>query len=58
MGADTNDVPYLEFQSDLKRLVRVLQGFKGHVGVAVEPGEVHLHHWGATEDETTINKPL
>lgn len=35
---------YLELHSDLKGLVRVLQGFNGHVRVAIEPGKLHLHH--------------
>lgn len=35
---------YLELHSDLKCLVGVLQGFKGHVRVAIEPGKLHLHH--------------
>ena len=37
-------VLYLELQSDLKGLVRVLQGFKGHVREAMEPGKVHGYH--------------
>ena len=35
---------HLKLQSDLKALVRVLQGLKGHVREAVEPGKVHRYH--------------
>lgn len=38
-------VLYLEFKGHLKGLVRVLQRFKGHVGVAIEPWELHRHSW-------------
>lgn len=37
-------VPHLEFQSDLKSLVGVLQGFKGHVRVTIKPGKVQRYH--------------
>lgn len=50
---------YLELQSDLKGLVRVLQGFKGHVRVAREPRKVHRHHWRRTRDkEIMVNLSL
>lgn len=48
-------VLYLELQSDLKGLVGVLQGFKGHVRVAKEPRKVHWYHWRRTKIKVMAN---
>ena len=55
LGKKIPMVLYLKLQSDLKCLVGVLQGFKGHVRVAIKPGKVHWYNWKKTKDKIMIN---
>lgn len=45
---------HLELHWDLKGLVGVLQRFKGHVRVAIEPGKLDRHLWKGTAQYTKV----